>query len=137
MAKQLHIEVVTHDGITFEGDADGVVAPGLDGYFGMLPHHAPLISQLGVGDLRLRRGSEWRHFALAGGILHLRDGRVTVMADAAEPAEEIDVDRARAAAGRARERLAQRKNPQVDLNRAEAALLRAMNRLRVAGQPLH
>ena len=133
MAHQLHIEIVTHDGITFEGDADGLVAPVVDGYFGMLPHHAPLIAELGIGDLRVRQGRDWRHFALSGGILHLRDSRALIMADAAERPDEIDVARARAAEVRARERLAQRKAPEVDLNRAEIALVRAVNRLRVAG----
>jgi len=137
MVNQLHIEIVTHDGITFEGEADGLVAPGLDGYFGMLPHHAPLIAELGIGDLRVRRGTDWQHFAISGGILHLRDGRALIMADAAEPAEAIDVARARAAVDRAKERLAQRGGPDIDLHRAEIALVRAVNRLRVAGDPLH
>lgn len=132
MAKQLHIEIVTHDGVTFEGDADGLIAPGVDGYFGMLPHHAPLIAELGIGDLRIRRGDNWQHFAVSGGILHLRDAQVVVMADSAEPATAIDVERAREAAQRARERLAQRRNSEIDAQRAEIALTRALNRLRVA-----
>jgi len=136
MAKQLQIEVVTHDGITFQGEADGLVAPGVQGYFGMLPHHAPLIAELGIGDLRLRHGNLWTHFAVTGGILHIRDGQVVIMADAAEPAQEIDVARAREAAARARERLARRREADVDTRRAEVALTRAMNRLRVAGAPL-
>ncbi len=137
MAHQLHIEIVTHDGITFEGDADGLVAPGVDGYFGMLPHHAPLIAELGIGDLRVRVGRDWQHFAISGGILHLRDGRALVMADAAERADDIDVARAQAAVDRARERLAQRRALDIDAHRAEIALMRAINRLRVAGGPPH
>lgn len=136
MAKQLHIEIVTHCGIAFEGEADGLIAPGVNGYFGMLPRHAPLIAELGIGDLRVRRGTEWEHFAISGGILQLREGRALVMADAAECASEIDVARARAAAERARERLAHRQLPDIDTHRAEIALLRAMNRLRVAGDRL-
>lgn len=132
MANELHIEIVTHDGVTFQGDADGLIAPGVDGYFGMLPHHAPLIAELGIGDLRVRRGERWEHFAVSGGILHLRDGQVVIMADAAEPAGAIDIDRARQAADRARERLEQRRSADVDTNRAEVALVRALNRLRVA-----
>jgi len=132
MPKQLHIEIVTHDGVTFQGDADGLIAPGHDGYFGMLPHHAPIIAELGIGDLRVRRGEQWSHFAVSGGILHLRDSDVVVMADTAEPAAEIDVERARRAADRARERLGQRRKIEIDTARAEIALMRALNRLHVA-----
>jgi F-type H+-transporting ATPase subunit epsilon len=137
MANQLHIEIVTHDGITFEGEADGLIAPGTDGYFGMLPHHAPLIAELGIGDLRVRLGSDWRHFAISGGILHLRDSRVLIMADAAEPSDAIDLERARAAMDRAKQRLAHRGAGDIDMQRAEVALVRAINRMRVAGQSLH
>jgi F-type H+-transporting ATPase subunit epsilon len=136
MAKKLHIEIVTHDGIVFQGEADSLVAPGVAGYFGMLPHHAPLIAELGIGDLRLRQGAHWRHIAISGGILHIRDGRVVVMADAAELAQDIDVTRARQAVERARQRLTRRRAPDIDTNRAEVALTRAVNRLRVAEREL-
>lgn len=132
MAKHLSVEIVTHDGVVFSGDADGLVAPGLDGYFGMLPNHAPLIAELGIGDLRLRHGQKWEHFAISGGILHLRDGQALVMADAAEAATAIDIQRAEEAAERARQRLAQRGSAGIDVTRAEIALTRALNRLRVA-----
>lgn len=131
MRTKLSVEIVVHDGIAYQGEADSVVAPGVDGYFGLLPRHAPMIAELGVGDLRLRHGTQWEHFSVAGGILHIRDGVVLVMADTVEKATEIDIDRARAAAERARQRLAAR-TADVDLRRAEAALVRALNRLRVA-----
>lgn len=134
MADQLHIEIVTHDGVAYKGDADGLIAPGVDGYFGMLPHHAPIIAQLGIGDLRIRHGEVWEHFAVSGGILHLRDAEVLIMADAAEAADAIDVDRARQAAQRAKDRLAQRRKAEIDTGRAEVALTRALNRLHVAEQ---
>jgi len=135
MRTKLSIEIVTHEGVMYQGEADGLVAPGTDGYFGLLPRHAPLIAELGVGDLRLRHGDKWEHFALAGGILHVRDGEVVIMADTIEKAEEIDFDRARAAIERARDRLASR-TPDTDLRRAELSLLRAVNRLRV-GERAH
>lgn len=135
MRTKLSIEIVTHEGVMYQGEADGLVAPGTDGYFGLLPHHAPMIAELGVGDLRLRHQDQWAHFALAGGILHVRDGEVVIMADTIEKAEEIDFDRARAAIERARDRLASR-TPDTDLRRAELSLLRAVNRLRV-GERVH
>lgn len=135
MRTKLSIEIVTHDGIAYQSEADGLVAPGVDGYFGLLPRHAPMIAELGIGDLRVRHGTEWEHFALAGGILHIRDGNVVIMADTIEKAAEIDLDRARAAAERARQRLTTRA-PDVDLRRAEIALVRAMNRLRVVDNGL-
>ena len=130
MHTKLSVEIVTHEGVAYQGEADGLVAPGVDGYFGLLPRHAPMIAELGVGDLRLRHGAQWEHFALAGGILHVRDGAVVIMADTIEHATQIDVERARASAERARQRLASRP-PDVDLRRAELAMLRALNRLRV------
>jgi F-type H+-transporting ATPase subunit epsilon len=135
MAKTLQIEIVTHSGIAYQGEVDSLVAPGIEGYFGMLPRHAPLIAELAIGDLRLRQGTRWTHFAIGGGILHLRDGRVVVMADSAELATDIDVDRARQAEQRARGRLALRRAADIDNRRAEIALARAVNRLRVASMP--
>lgn len=129
---RLSVEIVTHEGVAYQGEADGLVAPGTDGYFGLLPHHAPLIAELGVGDLRLRHQDRWEHFALAGGILHVRGGEVLVMADAAEAAESIDTERARRSEERARERLSTH-GPDIDFNRASAALQRAINRLKIAG----
>jgi F-type H+-transporting ATPase subunit epsilon len=131
MRTKLNVEIVTHDGVAYQGEVDGLVAPGTDGYFGLLPRHAPMIAELGVGGLRLRRGNQWEHFALAGGILHVRDGAVVIMADSIEKAEQIDVERARAAVERARQRLGSRP-PGIDLHRAELAMMRAMNRLQVA-----
>ena len=134
MRGKLSVEIVTQEGVPYQGEVEGVVAPGVGGYFGVLPRHAPLIAELGVGDLRLREGAEWEHFALAGGIFHVRDGVAVVLADAVEAAEEIDVQRAQEAHGRAIHRLRLAKGgPDVDVERAKAALMRALNRLRIAG----
>ncbi|MEN6400739.1 MAG: F0F1 ATP synthase subunit epsilon [Armatimonadia bacterium] len=135
MHKQLHVEIVTPEGPIYTGEVDGLVAPGINGYFGLLPNHAPLIAELGIGDLRLRQGTEWQHFAVAGGMLHIRDGKVTIIGDAVERAADIDIKRAEQAAERARERLARRLELDIDPVRAEIALVRALNRLKVAGRP--
>lgn len=135
MHKQLHVEIVTPEGPAYTGEADGLVAPGVEGYLGLLPNHAPLIAELGIGELRLRHGKDWEYFAIAGGMLHLREGQVTIIGDVVERAADIDVERAEQAAERARERLARRQTAEVDPLRAEVALMRALNRLRVADKP--
>ena len=136
MADQLAVEIVTQQGLVYQGTVDSLVAPGVSGYFGTLPHHAPLIAELGVGELRLRTGTEWQQFALSGGIFHLAERRAVVMADAVEPVAGIDVARAREALRRARERLKEsHQDPHIDVTRAQLALVRALNRLRVAGAP--
>ncbi|MEN6304147.1 MAG: ATP synthase F1 subunit epsilon, partial [Armatimonadia bacterium] len=112
------MEIVTPEGPIYTGEVDGLVAPGINGYFGLLPNHAPLIAELGIGDLRLRQGTEWQHFAVAGGMLHIRDGKVTIIGDAVERAADIDIKRAEQAAERARERLARRLELDIDPVRA-------------------
>lgn len=127
----LTCEVVTAERILFSGEVDLVLAPGVEGQLGILPHHAPLITALQPGELVVRRGDEEITFAVGGGFLEIIHNKVTILADSAERAEEIDVERALAAKKRAEERLAQRRAEDIDHARAEAALRRAMARLRV------
>lgn len=96
-----------------------------------MPSHAPLMTGLGPGELRIRKGDEESFMAVAGGFLEVRPDRVTVLADAAERAEDIDAARAEEARRRAEERLA-RQLDETDLARARAALMRSLIRLRVA-----
>lgn len=128
----LTCEVVTAERVLFSGEVDLVLAPGIEGQLGILPHHAPLITALQPGELIVRRGDEEVIFAVGGGFMEVVHNKVTILADSAERAEEIDVERALAAKRRAEERLAQRRAEDVDYARAEAALRRAMARLRVA-----
>ena len=90
----LHLEIVTPERRAFEGDVDEVVVPGSEGELGILPHHAPLISLLGAGVLRLKTGTETQEFAIFGGFLQVRPDRVVVMAETADLASEIDMERA-------------------------------------------
>jgi F-type H+-transporting ATPase subunit epsilon len=134
MNGKLDVEIVTQHGVVYRGAADGLVAPGSAGYFGVLPRHAPMIADLGVGELRVRHGDQWERYALSGGVFHIRDGRAVVMADAVERVRDIDVGRAQDAANRARDRLQRGRGvADVDPLRAELALARALNRLRLAG----
>ena len=126
----IRLDVVTAEGAVYSEDVDVVVAPGVEGQLGILPHHAPLMTVLQPGELRARKGGEELILAITGGFLEVRPDRVIVLADAAERAEEIDIARAEEAKRRAQEHLRER-TPGVDLFRAEASLRRALARLEV------
>lgn len=128
----LRLEVITAEREVLSEDVESVVAPGMEGQLGILPRHAPLLTALVPGELRARKpGGEELVLALSGGFMEVLPDRVIVLADAAERAEEIDLERAEAARRRAQERLAH-PTPEVDLARAQASLQRALVRLRVA-----
>ncbi|MBI2869568.1 MAG: F0F1 ATP synthase subunit epsilon [Chloroflexi bacterium] len=124
------LDVVTAERVVFSGDIDMVIAPGVMGELGILPRHAPLMTMLQPGELRIKRDNREESLVVTGGFLEVRPDRVIVLADAAERAEEIDVDRAAAAKKRAEERLAQKHAGTLDEMKAEAALRRAIARLR-------
>jgi len=130
MAK-LRLEIVTAERVVYSEDVDMVVAPGVEGQLGILPHHAPLLTALKLGELEVKKDGEVTYMAIGGGFLEVLGDKVIVLADTAERAEEIDVARAEAAKRRAEERLRERR-PEIDVVRAEAALRRALLRLRVA-----
>jgi len=127
MAK-LQLAVVTAEGESFSGEVDMVVAPGEVGEFTVLPSHARLISTLVPGVLRFNQGGDSVLLALTGGFLEVSDNRVTVLADAAERDEEIDLERAEAALARAQERIAADPG-NIDLERALSSLRRARVRV--------
>jgi F-type H+-transporting ATPase subunit epsilon len=102
----IRCEIVSQDRMVFEGDADIVVLPGTDGEMGILPHHAPLLTTLKIGIIKIRSGGKEEIFTVAGGVAEVQPDIVTVLADAAENVEEIDVARAEAARKRAEEILA-------------------------------
>ena len=128
----LKLDIVTAERVVYSEDVDAVIAPGIEGQLGILPHHAPLMTTLQAGELRVRKGGEEDSLAISGGFLEVRPDRVIVLADTAERAEEIDVTRAEATKQRAEERLVDRRAPGLDEARLEAALQRAMARLTVA-----
>lgn len=132
---QIRCEVVTVERVVFQDDVDMVVAPGIGGELGILPHHAPLITALTYGELLLRReGEEDEFLAIGGGFLEVGPDHVIILADSAERAEEIDVERAEAARRRAEEVMAEGPREDMDLAQAQAALRRSMIRLKVARQ---
>ena len=130
---QIRCEVVTAERTVFEDSVDMVVAPGIEGQLGILPHHAPLMTSLTYGELILHReGREDEYIAIGGGFMEVGPEHVTILADSAERAGEIDEARAEAARERAAETMAQKQREDVDFARAEAALRRSVLRLKVA-----
>jgi F-type H+-transporting ATPase subunit epsilon len=127
----IKLDVVTAERVVFSDEVEVVVAPGIEGQLGILPHHAPLMTMLQPGELRIKKGGEEYSLAIYGGFLEVRPDRVIVLADAAERAEEIDISRAEEAKRLAQQRFKERV-PGVDTAQAEAALRRALVRLEVA-----
>ena len=125
----LQVEIVTAERLVFTGEATAVVAPGSEGQLGILPMHAPLMTSLAPGELIVRNENQETVMAVSGGFLEVRPDRVIILADQAERAEEIDIERAQAARKRAEERVGKE---EFDTARTEAALRRALIRLQVA-----
>jgi F-type H+-transporting ATPase subunit epsilon len=128
----LHLEIVTPERRAFEGDVDEVIVPGSEGEMGILPHHAPLISLLGQGVLRLKSGGQEQEFAIFGGFVQVRPDRVVVLAETADVASDIDLERAERARQEAEHVLEGGFVEPADLASARAALQRALIRIRLA-----
>jgi F-type H+-transporting ATPase subunit epsilon len=128
----LLLEIVTPERLAYSDMVDSVVLPGSEGELGVLPHHAPLVSMLGVGELRIRKGGAEESFAIAGGFLQVRPDRVVVMAETADMASDIDLEKATEARREAERALAEGFEEPADLARARASLQRALLRIRVA-----
>ena len=128
-----HLDIVTPEKTVYSGEIVHFQAPGVDGSFGVLARHQPMLSALGIGRVGFREadGTE-RVLALGGGFANVSTDGATILTEAAEFGDEIDIERARAARDRAQDRLNNR-TPDVDANRAQAALTRALWRLRVSG----
>ena len=123
------LEIVTPEKMVFSGDVNVVLAWGVEGQLGILPHHAPLMTMLQPGDLLIRKDHEEENLTISGGFLEVRPDKVIILADACERAEEIDEARAEAAKRRAQEALKEARSV-VDAAAAEAALRRSLARLK-------
>ncbi len=128
----IKLEIVTAERLIYSEDVNMVVAPGVMGYLGILPHHAPLMTMLQPGELRIKKESGEIALAVTGGFMEVRPEKILVLADAAERAEEIDIARAEAARKRAEERIKEQGVGGADRLRAELALQRSLARLKVA-----
>jgi F-type H+-transporting ATPase subunit epsilon len=132
MIMPLLLEIVTPERLAYSEYVDSVQVPGIEGELGILPHHAPLVSMLGVGELRIRRGGVEESFAIFGGFLQVRPDKVVVMAETADLAAEIDLERAQDARRQAEKALETGYHETADLAAARGALQHALIRIRVA-----
>lgn len=123
----IRVEIASQDRMVFEGQADMVIVPGVDGEMGILPNHAPLLSTLSFGILKLRYQGHEEDFAVAGGVIEVQPDIITVLADRAENVAEIDVARAEQAKRRAEEMLKHGPPPDTDAYLAMEAALRRSN----------
>jgi F-type H+-transporting ATPase subunit epsilon len=131
MAEKLELEVVTPDRLVVQEKVDIVMAIGFLGEFGILPNHIPFLTTLQPGELRYRKDNQLEYLAVTGGFAEVSNNKVTILAEAAERAREIDIDRAKRAKERAEKRLAMAKTEAIDYLRAEAALKRSLVRLSI------
>ena len=132
MADRLTLEITTPTRLVVTEQVDEVVAPGIEGYFGVLPGHAPFLTTLGVGIVTYRIGRDEHQLAVSGGFAEVRNDKVIILADSAERPEEIDRARAERAKERAERRLSGRTQEEIDYMRCQASLTRALTRLQVA-----
>ena len=134
LPQDIELDIVTPERFVLHETVQLVELPGKEGDMGILPGHAPLLSELGVGTLSYRKGSDVEYFAVIRGFVEVLPGRVIVLADACEHAEEIDVARARAALERAKNEMAKKSSADADWDRASLALNRALARLQAAAK---
>jgi len=128
----LKVDIVTAERLVYSDEGvDEIIMPGVEGELGVLSLHAPLLTMIQPGVMRIVKGGDEVEIAITGGFIEVRDNRVTILADAAERAEEIDVARAEEARQRA-QRLLEERKAEVDLAGAEASLRRAVARLKTA-----
>jgi F-type H+-transporting ATPase subunit epsilon len=127
----IRLEIITVERQVFSDDVSEVVAPGIEGTLGILPHHAPLMTMLQPGELLIKKDGNESYLSVTGGFLEVRPDKVIILTDAAERGEEIDIARAEEAKKRAEERL-KTYGTEIDRTRAEAALRRSIARIKVA-----
>lgn len=126
------LSVVSPERVLYEEEVQGIVVPGSEGYLGVLSNHAPLISSLVPGKITITESDEKQRIAaVSGGFIEVSDNVATILAETVEFVEEIDLDRAKTAYQRAKERLGLKEST-IDMQRAQAALRRAENRLKIA-----
>jgi len=128
----LQLEIVTPEREAFSDTVDAVYCPGVEGEFGVLPHHAPMLSMLGIGELRIQKGADEEFYAIAGGFVQVLPDKVVVMAELADLASEIDLESAEAARNEAERAIAAGFDEPADLAQARASMERALLRIRVA-----
>jgi len=132
----IDLTIVTPERSVVHEHVDELQIPGANGYFGVLPGHAPLFSELKVGEVSYRQGTRWSFLAVSWGFVEVQSNQVRILAETAERAQEIDIDRAERAKQRAEQRIS-KGGEDIDYNRAMVALERALIRIQVASRAHH
>ena len=127
----MHLKIITHERIVFDGDVDEIVLHTTSGQIGVLPNHIPITTSLEIGVTKARVGESYKYFATMGGIFQFKDNNAIILTDICEDSQDIDVTRANAAKARAEERLKEA-GAELDAQRAQAALARSLARLQAA-----
>lgn len=125
----MHLKIITHEKVVFDENVDAIYTKGVDGEFGVLKNHVPLMAALDIGVTKVVQGEKEKYFTTMGGVFQFKDEEALILTTTAESGEEIDVTRAKAALSRAQARLAET-DASIDAKRAEAAIARAMARLK-------
>ena len=133
MENTFQLDIVTPGGLVFSEPIEHLRAPGQDGSFGVLVGHTPFMTSLAIGEVAVTQGGKVRPLATSGGFIEVNPDRTVILAQTAEFAEDIDIERAETARGRAEQRLSE-KLADTDFDRAQASLMRAVNRIRIAGR---
>ena len=125
----MHLKIITHEKVVFDENVDEIYTRGVDGEFGILKNHVPVMAALDIGVTHIRQGENSKYFTTMGGVLQFKDDECIILTTNAECGDDIDVARAKEALRRAKERL-EDNNAAIDAKRAEAAVARAMARLK-------
>ena len=131
LPEHIHLEIVTPDKQLFSGDVVAITVPAITGYLGIMPGHAPLLAELGIGEISYKIGDNTQFLFCSWGFVEVLPERVIILAQTAESSSEIDINRAEQAKSRA-ERILSSRDPNLDYTRAQLSLMRAITRLNAA-----
>ncbi len=128
--KNFHLDIVTPTIQVFSGEVDSMTAPGTEGYFQVLHNHTPFLTTIQIGEIKAKERGKEQRYATSGGFVEVHENSVSILAETAENAEDIDIERAREAEQRAKKWI-ESQNGEVDMERARLALFRALNRMQI------
>jgi F-type H+-transporting ATPase subunit epsilon len=129
--KNFHLDIVTPTKQVFSGDVDSVIAPGTEGQFQILHDHTRFLVTIQIGEIKVKEQGKEQSYATSGGFVEVHENSVSILAETAETAEDIDIERSREAEQRAKKRLEESHDEEVDSERARLALFRALNRMQI------
>lgn len=128
----IFLEIISPSKTVFQGQVSSITVPGIVGSFQILKNHAPLVSTLDIGELKIKIDDKFQYFAISGGTIEINNNKVLILADSVENVDEIDLERAHKSKQRAEDRLAKKNiDKEIDVLRAQVSLTRALNRIKL------